>query len=380
MTTRNARLPMLALMVLLAIPSLLCLSKEKLFEDSPITKWPNITYDAAYQGASHNFSQEPEKIAALLATTLNISTRDQAKAEGLNEEMCVILGWFYALYRSRTTLLAKPFESWTITDIKNLSSWLTRLDPEVSEPGAFRVDEATWQIREEICTKEWSYIVFLLKRKEVTATPQSLEKFRNSLEVQKFPTLLNPLTDEEKALLKNSIYLFTPIETIEKELQAALEEAQNAVIAIKNLPWQERQNKVLSISSKFHYDIVRVHPFQEGSKRLGRLCLYLINAQHGIRPVHFTDAIRHKSALVACLKRNSHAPFESFIRACYGLEHEQEEREPVATSTWCHFCGNRGEDLKICSGCKKFYYCNKDCQKQDWNAGHKQECAQQKAK
>ncbi len=371
-------------MVLLAIPSIVCLSKEKLFEDSPITKWPNITYDAAYQGASHNFSQEPEKIAALLATALNISTRDQAKAEGLNEEVRIILDWFYALYKSRTSLLNKPFERWTIDDIKMLSSWLTRLDPQVPEPGAFRVDEATWQIREEICTKEWSYIVFLLKRKEVTATPASLAEYRNSPEVQKFPTLLNPLTDDEKALLKNSIYLFTPVEAIEKELQAALEEAQNAVIAIKNLPWQERQNKVLSISSKFHYDIVRVHPFPEGSKRLGRLCLYLIDAQHGIRPVHFTDAILHKSALTSCLQKNSHAPFESFIRACYGLEHRREDLEPVATSAssstkWCHFCGNRGDDLKICSGCKKFYYCNRDCQGQDWNAGHKQECTKQKA-
>ena len=35
---------------------------------------------------------------------------------------------------------------------------------------------------------------------------------------------------------------------------------------------------------------------------------------------------------------------------------------------------NRGLDLQICSGCKTVYYCNRECQKYDWNKFHRFHC------
>lgn len=40
----------------------------------------------------------------------------------------------------------------------------------------------------------------------------------------------------------------------------------------------------------------------------------------------------------------------------------------------CNKCHIRGNDHKKCAGCKQVLYCSRECQKSDWNAGHKQMC------
>lgn len=39
----------------------------------------------------------------------------------------------------------------------------------------------------------------------------------------------------------------------------------------------------------------------------------------------------------------------------------------------CAFCHSKTEDLKRCFGCKKVFYCGKQCQKQHWKE-HKPHC------
>ena len=41
-----------------------------------------------------------------------------------------------------------------------------------------------------------------------------------------------------------------------------------------------------------------------------------------------------------------------------------------------HACGNCGStrNLKVCRGCRVVRYCNDECQRQAWKAGHKKEC------
>ncbi|KXJ13390.1 hypothetical protein AC249_AIPGENE11907 [Exaiptasia diaphana] len=40
----------------------------------------------------------------------------------------------------------------------------------------------------------------------------------------------------------------------------------------------------------------------------------------------------------------------------------------------CAFCKNPSKDLKKCTGCKKVFYCNRECQKQHWKKEHKLVC------
>ncbi|XP_054164870.1 histone-lysine N-methyltransferase SMYD3-like [Oppia nitens] len=40
----------------------------------------------------------------------------------------------------------------------------------------------------------------------------------------------------------------------------------------------------------------------------------------------------------------------------------------------CDHCLAKSDDLKQCSGCKHMYYCNENCQRRDWRAGHRYEC------
>ena len=48
----------------------------------------------------------------------------------------------------------------------------------------------------------------------------------------------------------------------------------------------------------------------------------------------------------------------------------------------CNYCNvpETSTKHKICSACKKAYYCSAECQKHDWKRGHKEECKKNKAK
>lgn len=355
----------------------------KVFKAQPLTKFPDCIYDGAFQGATYNFSENKKRFlqTGILASTL---TREKARQEKLNEEGCVIFDWFFALQKCEATLLQKPCVTWTINNLKELSSWLTRLDygPNgVDVPGTFRTKGSVWQIKENVSTLEFSYANQLQLRKEHTYSAQALEQWRASEQYKALPPqaraiLEEPLTDEEEEKLCTIIHSFPVPETIEAELTDALKSMQQAMKKIADLSLQERQEKVLSLSAKFHYDIVRIHPFKEGSKRLGRLCMYLINAQHGIAPVHFTDGKAYLRALMKSLQLRSSAPFENHIRKVYDLPHEEDVA--AASVRMCTFCGQQPEKLLACSHCKSVQYCSAQCQAQDWKAGHKSSCTAKK--
>ena len=54
----------------------------------------------------------------------------------------------------------------------------------------------------------------------------------------------------------------------------------------------------------------------------------------------------------------------------------------LTVETWqCDACGKESiTKLQGCGGCKSVYYCDKKCQQQHWNAGHKNECKVMKLK
>ncbi|XP_034299521.2 uncharacterized protein [Magallana gigas] len=48
--------------------------------------------------------------------------------------------------------------------------------------------------------------------------------------------------------------------------------------------------------------------------------------------------------------------------------------EFTSTDAVCGFCSMKTNQLKRCSGCKDVSYCSKECHKQDWSRGHKNNC------
>lgn len=56
-------------------------------------------------------------------------------------------------------------------------------------------------------------------------------------------------------------------------------------------------------------------------------------------------------------------------------EDAKSDAEKLASSRCSHCgCPEGTSKHKVCSACKKRYYCSVECQKQDWKAKHKQEC------
>ncbi len=147
------------------------------------------------------------------------------------------------------------------------------------------------------------------------------------------PAFLVPLTVEEEAHMNRVTFFFPSRDAIEPELQAALKEAQYALNALKDCSLSERQQAAISLGCRFHYDIVRIHPFNEGAKRLGRLCMYIINAQQGVKPCPIKDGPGYIRALIENLKKNSHEAFEQFIRAYFEQEKTVKDSPSAASRT-----------------------------------------------
>jgi hypothetical protein len=66
-------------------------------------------------------------------------------------------------------------------------------------------------------------------------------------------------------------------------------------------------------------------------------------------------------------------------------EHEEEQEDEDDDDELLHYCGEEtcarritGDMIAgLCAGCNLVYYCNSDCQKLDWNSGHKLVCNSQ---
>jgi len=48
--------------------------------------------------------------------------------------------------------------------------------------------------------------------------------------------------------------------------------------------------------------------------------------------------------------------------------------DTLENNTTCKYCTKWGNNLLVCSGCKKARYCSEGCQKKDWKRRHKSEC------
>ena len=67
--------------------------------------------------------------------------------------------------------------------------------------------------------------------------------------------------------------------------------------------------------------------------------------------------------------------FEHINKLEEDLKRKQDEKEN--TYKKCTFCGSPESSTrkhKVCSACKKAFYCSTDCQRFDWKKNHKTEC------
>lgn len=337
--------------------------KVSFLQDAPITDWkqnPSI-YNNAYQGAQYDFSDK--------------KAYEHHLAGAQKEEQGTIKDWVYAAQQVETTFLNKPFETWTLEDIQQISAWLNRST--VDKPGVLRVQAAAWFFR-DLDNEEAVHIDQLATRMNLSSeTQEAIAMLRSNPLLQKNPMLLQPLTSDEKALLKRSAYIFPLGSAIGEELHASLRATQKRLSALKSLSWEQRQQEALSLGCTFHYDIVRIHPFIEGSKRLGRLCMFIIHAQNGIRPLTIENAEEYKQSLIDCLATSSPKPFEKYFRETLNSKESQKLTQDVPLSL-CAYCGKKGKELQRCGRCKTVYYCDRDCQTKDWKAGHKSTCTSAK--
>lgn len=369
-----------------------------------ITEWPDYLYGEAFPGATFPQPISRETMVAYQQRALTMTLR-QAEISRLDETMRVELDWVFALIESQKELIRKPVEEWTIKDICNLSSWLTRLT--AKQPGAFRKEPVFWNLRE------------LSPKEEVRLATLASRSFEE-------------LSAEEKELLACSTYQFIRHDDIERALQGTLEFIASQLKEALTLPVKERAHRYLGIGSSVHFEIVKIHPFQEGSKRLGRMMMYIIWAQRGLAPVPFFDP-SYVDSLMEALQRG-HALFLNYVakryylffilRACPSyytiindvsreaasengdfrkilLNHPlvraymQEtnrsrtlelagagDRQAGGVEKNCHYCQKcppKEKPFQKCSSCKNVVYCSRGCQAADWKQSHKEHCVKKES-
>lgn len=66
-------------------------------------------------------------------------------------------------------------------------------------------------------------------------------------------------------------------------------------------------------------------------------------------------------------------PIEAKTTTTTTISNRQEMPSSQPKVMQCAACGQKKEQMKCCTGCRKVYYCGVDCQKKDWHK-HKSEC------
>jgi hypothetical protein len=368
-----------------------------------ISKWPLYVYSEAFPGAMGNPFEARESVDFLIKEALAM-TKEEADRVGLAEAERVKLDWAYALHQVEKELLRKPFEVFTIEDISLISSWIARTT--AANPGAFRSKRVQWRLKSEFTQQE----------KERLAKLEALNP--------------NDIGAEDHAFIRTCYLSFAEADTIKSHLQ-------NYQKTVKTL--MGRRNEVqagidtvyfhLAIGLFANTSMVSIHPYEEASKRLGRLLMHIYLAQQGIEPITFysghlyvdkliesltqknknafRDYVRESLVISAQLRRNPHyvtivndvhgkgCPAEMIHSALLShplhkafLAQQQADKQPKIASSpakkeitinknCCAAChktpADAGVALKLCSACKATSYCSAACQKAHWST-HKLAC------
>lgn len=334
------------------------------FLKAPIETWSIEISDYAYQGAHYNYSFTPRILEKKKREAL-IADRVYAEMREWKEPEKVIADWIYALQMVEQSLLTKPFTTWNIEDIAAISSWLTRLTTE--NPGVFRDELAVWWTKN------------LSQAEKEASQLRAFAHFAKTGKHQSSPDFI----------------LFTEPSDIVDDLQKTLTAVQIELEAITDRDFEEQQRKAFDIGCKMHFEIVRIHPFKEASKRLGRMLMYIIHAQYGIKSISLDNAAGYIQSLILSLQNDSSTAFINFykgeidqlesvarmiagmgINLAQPIKIEQpkvsQQAKLIAPKFTCAFCKKPGN--MRCARCKEVHYCSQDCQQNHWAARHKFNC------
>lgn len=248
-----------------------------------LTKWPITLYAQAFPGKEQTFvkSGDLEKIKRIAVS----GTKE--KAVKLAEETKEVYDWVFALTWAEEHLLNKPFETWTIDDLCGLNACLTRLT-ETTE-GKFRDGSAFWQLKvfhdQELV--RFNYIVTLMQQGK---TP--------SQELQNWFHQVN--------------HCFPPSREIPELMRMMLTQAQSEFKKYKNEGKVDIQ-KLVKIATWYHFQLVGIHPWQGANKRTGRLVMYLILAQCGVKIRHIPNFDHYVDCFVKNMVKPNAVPLGELI-------------------------------------------------------------------
>lgn len=260
-------------------------------QGAPLTRWPLFLYAESKPGLVGKPSQTQERVDAYIKQALKV-TKEVADALGMEELKRAPVDWTYALHMvEEKGLLRKPIETYTIDDIKLIASWLTRLT--AKNPGNFRNFSVKWPL------KTWSQ--------------EDKEKLDHIALLHVQPD--SEFSEEETAFFQDFYLYFIAPEDIEPNLCLFLDDLKKFVGYVKEPV--ERTQKVLDLSCLIFQNVVTIHAFEEGNKRLGRMLMYIFLAQHGLEPITFYSAKIHDDNLIASLARKANDSFKMYVRESY---------------------------------------------------------------
>ena len=229
-----------------------------------IKRWPAYFYTNVYPGAKLKFVSEG-KLEQVANTALNATPE---KASSLSTASKETYDWVYALRYTEQYLLCKPFEEWTVADVNTVNQWVARLT--AAKPGVWRGAE-----EKDLMQTVPRWIKRVLKPEETAL-------------LKKIEAAGGPRTTQERSFYKEVAHLFPAADLIPELMHRALTTAQAFLKADKQISDPAQKLVALIKTAAYvHFNVLKIHAWQEAHKRTARLIMNIILAQAGIEPVTF---------------------------------------------------------------------------------------------
>ena len=255
------------------------LQKLKPYSPIPIMQIPDELYKNVNQGTLKNWSHQ--RVELLKKSVGTITKRMTIRAPEKDREQ---YDYVHALNHVQNNLLAKPTKNLTVEDIKKLNACLTRLTD--NNPGKFRNQGRFWWV-DTVTNVEYAELIvrFTKLNPSRPATEDLLEDFA-----------------KQDTLCREKTHVFPEAKDIEPLLQSFLDTLKN-----------EQGLHPVEMAARLHFGIVNIHPFDNASKRTGRVLANKVLMEHGYKPVIVTNGEEYKKAMMDSIHKNDENKFIAYF-------------------------------------------------------------------
>jgi hypothetical protein len=178
-----------------------------------------------------------------------------------------LLNHVYALQQLQETgLLTKPFHTWELADLSRVNGWLSRL--RTANPGKFRTHGLPLRI------------ISGIPDATVRDIAKRLAHFTH--------------TKEDERLLTATTYLLSEPEMIEPELSQWFKETQERLQRIQENKVSQIIHFELNVVGHMHYFLHKIHAWEKANTATACFLGNVIQMQHGVKPIIFTDKKEYK--------------------------------------------------------------------------------------